>query len=275
MDAFDCLTRTLPSGARLVVGRFGGQVLSWQGPDGRERLYLSPLSTGTDKPVRGGVPVCFPQFSGRGPLAKHGFARTCWWTEVESHDPATLHLRLADDEATRRLWPHRFRLDLRTRLADDALEIMLDVANTDDTPWSFTAALHTYLAVDAVSRVRVEGLHRLTYEDTLRGGTPGHATEEAPALDQGIDRIYAQPPGPVRVVDGQRVLAISQQSFEDVVVWNPGASGGAAINDLPGADLPRFLCVEAAQVFAPVTLAPGALWSGAQRLRGQAAAAAC
>ena len=52
------------SGAKLVVDRFGATVVSWVLPSGKQMLYLSSLAdrTGT-KPIRGGIPVVFPQFS--------------------------------------------------------------------------------------------------------------------------------------------------------------------------------------------------------------------
>ena len=47
---------------------------------GEDWLYLSPqadYSPGAS--IRGGVPVVFPQFSGMGPLPKHGLVRTMTW----------------------------------------------------------------------------------------------------------------------------------------------------------------------------------------------------
>ena len=110
------ISRQLSGGAALAVSRYGGQVLSWRNVQGRELLYLSEASSGENsKPIRGGVPVCFPQFAARGPLPKHGLVRTRWWTEVAN--PAdgnvAVHLRLVDDAETRAIWPFRFLLDLR------------------------------------------------------------------------------------------------------------------------------------------------------------------
>jgi glucose-6-phosphate 1-epimerase len=67
---------SLPQGDSVFVAEQGAQVLSWQA-GGRERLYLSPTSAcdGT-MAIRGGIPVCFPQFNQRGTLPKHAFARS-------------------------------------------------------------------------------------------------------------------------------------------------------------------------------------------------------
>src|SRR5688572_29727961 len=93
-DPLGLIRRELPDGSRIVVSRFGGQVLSWVA-HGRERLYLSSTAAADSvQPVRGGVPVCFPQFSGRGPLPKHGFARTSTWAECPTAAAGAVHLRL-------------------------------------------------------------------------------------------------------------------------------------------------------------------------------------
>ena len=54
---------------------------------------------------------------------------------------------LGDDEATRTVWPHRFRLELAIDLTEGALRMALTVTNAGRDPFEFTAALHTYLAV--------------------------------------------------------------------------------------------------------------------------------
>ena len=80
------------------VAYYGATVTSWR-TAGRERLWMSSLSRLDESgPIRGGVPVAFPQFADQGPLPLHGFARTLRWTRVggESRDDcatATFALR--------------------------------------------------------------------------------------------------------------------------------------------------------------------------------------
>jgi glucose-6-phosphate 1-epimerase len=65
-----------PEGAVALISLFGAQLLSWTPAGGEDRLYLSPKAIfDGHTAIRGGVPVCFPQFAGEGPLPKHGFAR--------------------------------------------------------------------------------------------------------------------------------------------------------------------------------------------------------
>ena len=54
-----------PRGSSAIVARLGGQVLSWSTPGGREHLFLAERAVfDGSTPIRGGIPVCFPQFGG-------------------------------------------------------------------------------------------------------------------------------------------------------------------------------------------------------------------
>jgi len=59
----------------------------------------------------------------------------------------------------------------------------------------------------------------------------------------------------------------NSEGWADCVVWNPGAAGCAGMSDMTPDAFEHMLCVEAAQVFAPITVAPGGQWSGSQVLR--------
>ena len=63
-----------------------------------------------------------------------------------------------------------------------------------------------------------------------------------------------------------RTLHVSATGLPDVVLWNPWAEGARALDDMDEDEWREMLCVEAAVVAEPVSLAPGARWEGAQRL---------
>lgn len=259
-----------PNGERLTLSPWGAQVLTWHDAAGRPLLYLSPLAPAAGGARRGGIPVCFPQFSGRGPLPKHGFARSSTWT-VEATEAGSLRLRLTDSPASRALWPHRFALVLTATLSTQSLAVALEVRNEDDHAWDFTGALHTYLHVGDVARTQLQGLAGLTYEDALDDCVLKPAEAQGPDLSLPIDRVYRQAQGPLTLRTPGHVLQITQAGFEDVVVWNPGERGAQALADLPDADHRQMLCVEAAQAARPRTLQPGETWHGSQTLRQVAA----
>ena len=264
-----CRCLRLPNGDSLRVVLYGAQVLSWVA-GGRERLYLSPCSRFDGKAaIRGGVPICFPQFNQRGPLPKHGFARNLSWLVDVSPDlgeqAAELTLRLPSSDATRIFWPQSFEATLTLRLRPASLQMTLAVSNTGEAPLSFTGALHTYLAVNDIATVQLDGLGGQPEWDAL---TDQHRRASgALSFDGEFDRVYGAAAQALILHDGRDRLAIEQSpSFADTVVWNPGAAKGRLLSDMPADGYAHMLCVEAAQVMQPVTVEAGAQWQGWQRL---------
>ena len=258
------------SGARAVVSLFGGQVLSWTPAGGKEWLYLSERAVFDGAtPIRGGVPVCFPQFASQGTLPKHGFARTRQWAVSEQRageDFAILVLRLEDDPSTRELWPHAFALELTIAVEDNRLDLELEVDITGETPFAFTGALHTYLRVSEVEEIAVEGLYGFNYIDTAAAGTVRRESGERLVLESEVDRIYCQVSRPVLVRDARRSLGINTTDLPDVVVWNPWEIRSAEISDMPDDGFRRMICIEAAVAEKALELAPGKQWWGRQTL---------
>ena len=257
---------------QAFVAAQGAQVLSWQTADGIERLYLSPTTGGLTRdgrkaaPIRGGVPVCFPQFSDRGTMVKHGFARNFPW-RPDARSQASLALMLHADDASRQHWQHDFELRLEVNMEADALEIVLKVANTGKEPFSFMTALHTYLRVDDVRRIRLVGLHRADYQDATDKCTVKRQDREDLTIPGEVDRVYMNTAGTVQMFDADvPALTLSQRGFADTVVWNPGPERARMLADMPDDDWLHMLCVEAACAISPVNLAPGEQWEGSQRL---------
>ena len=274
MDALELLA---PDGARATVLLHGAHLVSWVPAGAEEQLYISPKTAyASGQAIRGGVPVIFPQFAARGPLQKHGFARTKPWQLVsaeQGEDDALAVLRLTDDAATRMFWPHAFELELSVRVAGRELQIELACTNKGEVSLSFMAALHTYLAIRALDEASLQGLAGLRYWDSvdavertqrtdlLLPGSPG-------AVD--LDRIYHQIKQDLtlheQIGDARRQVLIRQQGFDDAVIWNPGAAKCAALTDMPPDGYQHMLCVEAAAIEHPIELAPGAEWNGLQSL---------
>jgi glucose-6-phosphate 1-epimerase len=256
-----------PDGAQATVMLQGAQLVSWIPAGDQERLYLSPDAVaGPGQAVRGGIPLCFPQFSQHGPLPRHGLARDRSWQWVEGAtrgDVVIGVLRLVDDEATRVIWPHRFEAELSFSLSGLQLDVELAITNTGETSFDFQAALHSYLRVDDVRRARLGGLYGVRYRDKLSGAE--QLQEMDPFSFAGeIDRIYFDAEGPQTLATGMGRMLISREGFPDVVVWNPGPTKAAALPDLPDDDWLQMLCVEAGAIGTPVTLAPGQEWVARQ-----------
>lgn len=258
----------LPCGDRLVVAHHGAHVLSWVS-GGRERLYLSPQSVmDGHAAIRGGIPVCFPQFNQRGDLPKHGFARNVSWAPKPAKleaDRAHLALSLGDSAATRQWWDQRFEALLLIELTPGALQVELVVRNTDSKPLLFTGALHSYFAVSDVAQARLLGLGGSAEWNAV---TDGHGTAAPELRFVGeFDRVYSAAPAGYELLDGPHTLSIEQDmDWTQTVVWNPGAAKCASLSDMPADGWQHMLCVEAAQVYEPICIAAGDFWQGAQRL---------
>lgn len=257
-------------GARAVISLFGGQLLSWTPAGGEECLYLSDKAAfdGVNA-VRGGVPVCFPQFAGLGKLPHHGFARTRNWTVTEQRtgkDFALATLSLGDDDETWAIWPHGFSAEITFVIDGPRLDVEFAVENTGYGPFAFTAALHTYLRVREVENCRLEGLYGFEYSDKLDQNRIHRETGDAIIVDAEIDRIYHAVTRPLLLSDGGRSLAIEAEGFPDVVVWNPWEARCAALPDMPTLGFRHMLCVEAAAARGKVQLDAGETWSGRQTL---------
>ena len=254
-----------PGGDRGVLSLEGAQLLSWQA-GGSEQLYRSPKSPcAPGRSVRGGVPVCFPQFSDRGPLQKHGFARIHRWELVEAkNDGARLAFASANTPAA---WPHAFSLELEVRLGEGWIELLLETTNTGAQAFEFTAALHTYLAVPDVRLARVEGLQGCSYEDAVDGLRLKREEQDAVRFPGEVDRVYRQAPASLQLeAPGLPRRRIAQTGFVDTVVWNPGLAKAASLGDMPPQDWVRMVCIEAAVAAVPVRLAAGHTWRGSQRI---------
>jgi glucose-6-phosphate 1-epimerase len=261
---------TSADGARAVVSLFGGQVLSWCPAHGEERLYLSDdARLDQSRAIRGGVPVCFPQFGTLGKLPRHGFARQSLWTLRDQRcadNYAMLTLALGSDERSMALWPHAFELELSVALEGQRLDIELEVTNTGHASFAFTAALHTYVRVKEVENARLEGLYGHSYRDANGGNDIIRDTGDCVVVDAPLDRIYHDVQRPLTLHDSGRGLHIASEGFPDVVVWNPWETGCAQIDDMPNSGFRRMLCIEAAAARRKIEADADQSWYGRQTL---------
>lgn len=257
-------------GASALVTLHGAQLLSWRPAGGRDRLFLSERAEyAPGVAIRGGVPICFPQFAALGPLPKHGFVRTRPWSvsgRRVADGRAEVTLVFEPDTALRSLWPHPCRVAYTVRLSDDRIELELAVEDIGAEPLSFTAALHGYLAVGDVEAVELRGLAGLQYRDAADGDRLGVEQRDAVTIRGEVDRVYHTVPGGVLLREPDRTLAIRAEGFPDVVVWNPGPAKCAALADMAPDGWRRMLCVEAGAIRTPVVVPAGGSWRGRQVL---------
>jgi glucose-6-phosphate 1-epimerase len=237
-----------PSGSSADVYLNGAHVTSWIPAGGREVLFMGKTATfAPGDPIRGGIPVVWPQFANIGPLPK---------------------LVLKDDHRTREQWPYHFRTELTVTIDDKSLEVKLAAFNTGDELFSFTSALHTYIAVADIRETAIRGFTGKWYLDKTQGGNETKDEAKKLVISDETDRVYLKAPKKVEVEDrgNGRKIEIRAAGFKDAVVWNPWAEKVTGFIGLDPMDYMRMICIEAAQIGSPVELKPGATWSGAQTL---------
>ena len=244
------------SACSLSWSNRGAQLLSWA-PAGMESvLWLSPLAfDDPTRPIRGGIPLCFPWFGNAG-TPSHGFARRMEWELVRRTDYAHESVRvfrLEDSPETRAIWDHAFCAELRMIVGEECdvdLEVEGDV--------EFTAALHSYFHVGDIEQVIVTGLGP-EYRDSLQKGRLVPEKYNGVKIDREVDRIYVHPDPIIRIWDEalDRVIEIVQNGHSDTVLWNPWAKKSASLNDMPENAYRNMLCVETAAISKPLRARPG------------------
>lgn len=261
--------------ATLTVFEHGGHVASWRTASASEpsaydeNLFVSGAAVyKPPKAIRGGVPVCFPQFSDLGPVAQqHGFARNRPWSLVDA-SASHLTLALSDDDETRALWPHAFRLEIRYELLPDrSMAMTTTVNNTGSESFTFTYALHTYFRVPDVTAATVVGLKGTTYMDSLQGRVKVAEEEESVVFDKEVDRIYLDVPKELSIASGSGAgFVVATENLPDAVVWNPWIEKAKAMGDFGDEEYTQMVCVESAAAASPVAVAPGTSWSATVQL---------
>ncbi len=250
-------------GAQLLSAQLAHQELFYLSPHHGLRDQLTP----TPAVMRGGVPMMFPQFATRGPGPKHGLLRERIWSMVEQVHGQSYCIDVPPEPSNQ--WMGHARVSVSARRgslalspqmsAADALTMTFSVQNTGSTPFEFTGGLHPYWLLKDARTLRIEGLDAVPFEDRY-GNTS--ATLSQPFLQgQAFERLYLQAPDIV-LCDGDRRLRLRAEGFDNWMIWNPGIELAKSLSDLPDDDWRRFVCVEPVVAANPVTLEPGAAWSG-------------
>lgn len=242
----------------VTVTTHGATLLSYIPAGGSDLLWVSDTAIydGT-KPVRGGVPVCWPWFGaydaskmGAHPTdaAKkaHGFARYELW-EVESvesiGDATQVVLSLTPNASIEKAWPFDFKLSLAITLGKQ-LEVELIGENRSDQAWYVTEALHTYFKVAQAPGLVIEGLEGKTYYDKNQDFAP-FTQADTLKVQAPMDCVYVDHTGSVVMKDQGRDIVMDKANSASTIVWNPGAEGVKAFADMPNDQYQHMVCVEA------------------------------
>lgn len=245
---------------------YGAHITSFRPHNSMDLLWMSPDSSfELGKPIRGGIPVCFPWF---GPhktdpeKPQHGFGRLMYWevisTSTNASGESVVRLQLCSSDETKAYWPYDFCAEM-TFVVGKTLTATLKVTNTSGQPFDYTCALHTYYSLSAIESISIEGLKGTTYFDQLTGEF-GIQEGEPLEITDALTRHYLNTESQVVIADSafRRRIKVDKTGSKVTTVWNPGAETCAKIGDLPDDGFETFVCVEATNAFDyPVKLAAG------------------
>jgi len=283
----------------------GAHVTSWK-VGGNEKIFVSEQAVyNGSKAIRGGIPVCWPQFGDMGPCkAQHGFARNFKWNLVQEEssplkcceNEGSCLLRLdstmvqtiinesSDNEMKSNfligwdLEQFPFILEMRIWLSNNMLnqEFTVINPNTSTCDLSFTCALHSYFKVSNASQSTVEGLFDCNYLDNLDNRISKTAEEggngDVTVLFKGeVDRIYQNVPRILTIRDvsnGNHGIQIhTNDSFSDAIVWNPHIIKAKNMSDFGDDEYSSMICCEVGKTKQSVILKPSQIWKAKQEFR--------
>lgn len=250
--------------ATATIAPHGAHVMAFQPRDQQPVLWVSAKSAfRPGKAMRGGIPVCWPWFADH-PTDRtkpaHGFVRASPWsvagTEVTDEGATCVRLRIADDDATRALWPHRFELELAVTVGR-ALDVALAIRNTGAATFTSGGALHSYFTVGDVTRVAIHGLDGRTYVDKV-DRLARKVQVGAVRIEGETDRVYLDTTADCVIDDPalRRRITIAKAGSRSTVVWNPWRAKAAAMADFGDAEYPGMVCVESANAGDDVVSVP-------------------
>jgi len=251
--------------ATAMIALHGAHVLSYHPKGEKDLLWLSEKSAFEEgKPIRGGIPVCFPWF---GPAAdtllpQHGFARLTNWEVGEivvlENGASKIKLQLHHTPATISMWPFEFSAAM-TIIVGKKLEVSLAVINTGDKAFTYSDALHTYFNISDLSKISIDGLRMSNYYDGF--GTEEKQQEETLlVIAKEENRRYVNHTANCFIYDTgyNRKIRVAKTGSKVTVVWNPGAETAKKIADMGDDEYKTFICVEAANTYDDlITLEPG------------------
>ncbi len=228
----------------------GAHVTAWNPAGECAVLWMSSASYfERGKPIRGGVPICFPWFGphpSNSSEPAHGRARITPWNltaafpineggvglELENtFDPFQVKFRVE--------FGHDLQMSLQVTLSKFAMQ-----------PEKFEAALHTYFSVSEIAQVEITGLETSAYIDKVGEITRKPATGKAIRFESETDRVYLNTTADCILTDPlkHRKITVSKTGSDATVIWNPWIDKSVRMPDFGNDEWPGMLCIETANV---------------------------
>lgn len=213
----------------------GAHLFSWQPKHAKQDVLwtseIEPFNEGSA--IRGGVPICYPNF-GAGLDGKqmpfHGTARTTVWTLADfAVEPVAVRLVLE-------LLPHA-RVEM---VLGETCEIRF--TQLADSPSQL--ALHSYFNLADIAQTEVAGLPTRCFDSLTKSE---QAVESPRKIAENVDCIYPleQPISVVHDHGNARQIEIEHGNASEIVLWNPWHKPTSAMSE---SGYRTMVCVETARI---------------------------
>ena len=242
----------------------GAHVTQFQKNGEAPLIFMSAKSHfAPGKPIRGGVPICFPWFGPREGEPAHGLARLLSWelaeTSAAKDGSVVVRLRLPQ-ELLKPEWSA-----LKTEFVVTVAETLaMELIATNESGGKAAAienCLHTYLQVGDIGAVSLSGLEGAPFDDFAFGAN-GARRKGDPArlrITQETNRVYPDNTAAVEIRDEKlkRTVRVEKFNSKSTVVWNPWTTQPMP-EDWGPAEHEQMVCVESGNVKQNrLSLAPG------------------
>ena len=242
----------------------GAHVTGFQKNGEPPLLFMSAKSWfAPGKPLRGGVPICFPWFGNREGEPGHGFARIAQWglvkTSVAPDGAVTLRFALPAIPG-REAWKN-LRTEFVVTVADMLTMELLAANDSCDETLEIENCLHTYFHVGDIGAVSLTGLQGAPFNDFAAGDTGTRKVENDAVLRIATEtnRVYPDNTATVEIRDEnlKRTIRVEKINSHSTVVWNPWTTQKLP-DDFDPAEHRNMVCVESGNVKQnKILLAPG------------------
>jgi glucose-6-phosphate 1-epimerase len=245
----------------------GAHVAHWTPSGQRPVLFTSSKSLfAPGKAIRGGVPIIWPWFGGRGgglPGPAHGFARSMEWTvestKLHPGGAVEIALVLAPTDATRALGIDKFLLRFRA-IFGKTFEMQLETTNESAEPLKYEDALHTYFSIGDINQTGVTGLEETTFIDKTDGFKRKQHSNQPVTVAKETDQVHLNSQSTCVIHDPvwKRKIVVEKSGSDSTVVWNPWTEKIKGMSDMAPDEWREFICVESCNASDnAVTLAGG------------------
>jgi D-hexose-6-phosphate mutarotase len=222
------------------------------------RSYFAP-----GKPIRGGVPVCFPWFGPREGGPGHGLVRILAWdlaeTAASPDGRVTVRLRLPKESLAPE-WP-ALRTEFILTVADTLTMELIATNESSDKTQVLENCLHTYFQVGDIGALSLAGLQNAPFDDFAFGANGARRNgDPAPLrITQETNRVYPDNAATMEIRDEKlkRTIRVEKFNSQSTVVWNPWTTQKMP-EDWGQTEHRQMVCVESGNVKQnKISLAPG------------------